>query len=152
MKQKAGRVSAIFCFKEKGRPGEQMERAHFLAGKGMEGDRHADGGEKQLTLLASEVRQWMKEQEQPGLCFRRYKANLETEGLETELLAPGMKLDIGTASFEVTSCVKACFPECSLWQEGRTCRLSSGGICLKVTEDGTVSIGDVITAVTSGTQ
>lgn len=140
----AGAIAALFCFTEKGRPGKPVEEAHFLKDLGMEGDRHADGGEKQLTLLSGEVRSWMKEQETPGLCFKRYKANLETAGLAVSALKPGMRLRAGTAVLTVTECAKECFPECTLLQSGADCRLSSGGIYLKVTESGTAKVGSTI--------
>lgn len=55
----------------------------------MEGDRHAAGGERQTSLLAGETRDWMEKQTEPGLCFRRYKANLITEGIDTTQLNTG---------------------------------------------------------------
>ncbi len=140
----AGTISALFRFTEKGKPGKPVEEAYFRKDLGMEGDRHATGGEKQLTLLAGETRKWMKEQETPGLCFKRYKANLETADLDVGVLEPGMRLKAGTAVFTVTECAKECFPECILLQSGISCRLSSGGIYLKVTESGTANIGSTI--------
>ena len=76
-----GTVRGLYVFRERGQPGEPAERALFQKDKGMEGDRHATGGKRQVTLLSGEVREWINAQPQPGLCFRRYKANLETEGL-----------------------------------------------------------------------
>lgn len=61
----------------------------------MEGDRHAAGGERQTSLLAGEARDWMEKQTEPGLCFRRYKANLITEGIDTTQLNTGDLLAAG---------------------------------------------------------
>ena len=73
----SGRISGLWRFTEKGRPGEEIPEAVFIENKGMEGDRFADGGERQVTLLPAETVAWMAEQETPGLCFRRYKANVQ---------------------------------------------------------------------------
>lgn len=139
-----GTITALYRFAEKGKPGEALKEAYFIKNMGMEGDRHADGGERQLTLLSGEVRCWMQEQETPGLCFKRYKANLETEGLTVSNLRPGICLQAGTARLTVTECAKECFQGCQLRENGIACRLSSGGIYLKVAESGTVKTGDPI--------
>ena len=138
------RIIGLFRFTEKGKPGEPVKEAHFVKGLGMEGDRHADGGSRQLTLLSGETREWMDAQKVPGLCFRRYKANLVTEGLNSGELKPGMRLQLGTAVLEVEESSKECFPECALHQSGTRCRLSSGGVYLRVVESGTAKIGSSI--------
>ena len=74
-------VRELYVFRQRGQPGEAVESAWFRRGIGMEGDRHAAGGERQTSLLAGEARDWMEKQTEPGLCFRRYKANLITEGI-----------------------------------------------------------------------
>lgn len=139
-----GSVRALYVFRERGSPGEPVGEAVFLSGLGMEGDCHAQGGERQVTLLSAGVRDWMDRQPRPGLCFRRYKANLETEGLDTAGLAPGTVLTAGTAAFQVSESGKKCFPECPLFQNGEVCRLSTGGIFLQVIRTGKVSKKDPI--------
>ena len=140
-----GTVRALYVFRERGRPGEPVKQARFRKEQGMEGDRHADGGSRQLTLLAGEARDWMQAQPQPGLCFRRYKANLETEGLDTSQLHPGMTLQAGTAVLRVSEADKECFPECPLFQAGAACRLAQGAVFLTVEESGIISQKDKIT-------
>lgn len=139
-----GSVRALYVFRERGSPGEPVEEAVFISGLGMEGDRHAQGGRRQVTLLSAEVRDWMDRQPQPGLCFRRYKANIETEGLDTAGLTAGTVLTAGTAAFLVPEAGKECFPECPLFRKGEKCRLSSGGIFLEVIRTGKVSVEDGI--------
>ena len=140
----SGRLTGLFCFTEKGKPGDPVEDAHFVKGLGMEGDRHADGGSRQLTLLSGETRRWMDAQKVPGLCFRRYKANLETDGLDLKKLKPGMKLKLGSAVLVVEESSKECFPECVLHQSGTECLLSAGCLYLTVAESGTAKPGSTI--------
>ena len=83
-------VRELYVFRQRGQPGEAVESAWFRRGIGMEGDRHAAGGERQTSLLAGEARDWMEKQTEPGLCFRRYKANVITEGIDTTQLIRGI--------------------------------------------------------------
>ena len=91
----SGRISGLWRFTEKGRPGEEIPEAVFIENKGMEGDRFADGGERQVTLLPAETAAWMAEQETPGLCFRRYKANVQTAGFDVPGLEAGDEIAAG---------------------------------------------------------
>ena len=43
----------------------------------------------------AETAAWMAEQETPGLCFRRYKANVQTEGFDVSGLEAGDELAAG---------------------------------------------------------
>ena len=95
-------VRELYVFRQRGQPGEAVESAWFRRGIGMEGDRHAAGGERQTSLLAGETRDWMEKQTEPGLCFRRYKANLITEGVDTTQLNTGDLLAAGGAVFRVS--------------------------------------------------
>ena len=52
-------VRELYVFRQRGQPGEAVESAWFRRGIGMEGDRHAAGGERQTSLLAGEARDWM---------------------------------------------------------------------------------------------
>ena len=94
--------------------------------------------------MAGEARDWMEKQTEPGLCFRRYKANLITEGVDTTQLNTGDLLAAGGAVFRVSGYGKKCFPECIYHEKGVFCRLSAGAIFLEVIRDGYVSVSDEI--------
>ena len=49
-------VRELYVFRQRGQPGKAVESAWFRRGIGMEGDRHAAGGERQTSLLAGEAR------------------------------------------------------------------------------------------------
>lgn len=139
-----GRVEALCVFREKGKPGAYTERGTFTKHLGMDGDRHARGGERQVTLCSAAALRRIREQDRPGLCFKRYKANLSVDGLDVKALRPGMRLAAGTAVFEVSECAKECFPECVLFRNGRECELAAGAVFLKVVQSGAVSEQDEI--------
>ena len=48
-------VRELYVFRQRGQPGEAVESAWFRRGIGMEGDRHAAGGERQTSLLDDRV-------------------------------------------------------------------------------------------------
>ena len=111
-------VRELYVFRQRGQPGEAVESAWFRRGIGMEGDRHAAGGERQTSLLAGEARDWMEKQTEPGLCFRRYKANLITEGVDTTQLntregrcsaSPGMEKSVFQSVFTMKKEFSAAF-------------------------------------------
>ena len=127
----------------KGVSGEALESAVFLEGLGMEGDFHAQGGQRQLSLLSLQERQWMDAQAKPGLCFARYKENVLLDTLPA--LAPGSQVKIGEAVLEITETGKHCFEECRLFSQGQSCILAGRNLFAKVVKSGLVHIGDRVT-------
>ena len=140
----SGRISGLWRFTEKGRPGEEIPEAVFIENKGREGDRSAAGGEREVPLRPAETAAWMAEQETPGLCFRRYKANVQTAGFDVPGLEAGDEIAAGEVIFRVSEVSKECFPGCVLAGAGRPCRLSGAGLFLKVARGGSICVGDEI--------
>lgn len=137
-----GSVSCIQIFKEKGKPGEKKDSVRMQEGVGILGDRHADGGDRQISVLLSEVREWMNAQAEAGLCFRRYKENIRISGLEPNMIQEGTRLLIGSSELEITGFGKRCFPECQYVTEGKDCVLLHGAFYARVVVSGEISKGD----------
>lgn len=143
-------VSALFLCEKKGCPPRPVSEIHLLAGFGVLGDIHAKGGPRQVSLMSQEAASWLEEQERqenPGLCFKRYKANIRAEGLPVNRLLPGMKVEAGTAILTVSESTKECFSECVLFQEGERCKLSSGCVFLKIEVTGNLQKSDKIVII-----
>jgi len=100
-----------------------MSEIKLLKGIGIEGDFH-QGGEKQISLLSSEIRRWMETQTEKGLCFRRFRENILIEGLPLDELENGDLLTVGNAVLRVSKQSKHCYAECELFSKGAPCRLS----------------------------
>lgn len=143
-KEAQGRVSSIQIFAEKGRPGEKKDTITLIEGVGISGDRHADGSDKQISILMAEVREWMNLKTDPGLCFARYKENLAISGMDVEQFRSGARFWIGSAELEITSSSKRCFPQCRYFSEGRECLLSTSAFYARVVKSGEVSTGDSV--------
>ena len=124
----------------KGARGEVVQSVRFLAGLGMEGDFHAAGGERQLSLFSREDRQWMDIQTEPGLCFGRYKENILFDVALS--LVSGIWLTVGEAVLEISAGDKRCFGQCPLFGQGRSCILAGRSLFAKVVRGGVVRTGD----------
>lgn len=135
------KVSELWCFTQKGVPGTSLTKAAFVKNSGMEGNRY-QGGLRQVSIMRLETKQWMEQQTQKGLCFRRYKANIVVENLAPASLAVGQALSVGTAGFAITEYNKTCFDNCPLFQSGQACALPFSTAFATVVESGEVSLGD----------
>gem|GEM_PF-227797 len=130
-------------YSAKGAPGEVVQSARLFAKLGMEGDFHATGGERQLSLLSWEERQWMDNQAEPGLCFDRYKENILFDvALPPPARVPGTRLAVGEAVLETSDGGKQCFDQCPLFGQGRPCLLAERSFFAKVARGGVVQTGD----------
>ena len=140
------RIIKLTRYKAKGIPGETLESVRLLAGQGMEGDFHAQGGDRQLSLLCMETSRWMDGQAEKGLCFDRYKENILLDGIESADLVPGIRLKIGEAFLEISDKHKSkeCFKECTLFNSGQNCLLAGQNLFAMVIRSGLVKTGDLI--------
>jgi len=100
----------------------------------MEGDFHATGGERQLSLLSQEGMGTHK-----GLCFGRYKENILFDAALSSALIPGTRLTVGEAILEISVGDKRCFEQCPLHGQGRYCGTKSFA---KVVQGGVIRTGD----------
>lgn len=139
-----GKINRINIFKDKGEPPISLKSVNCSLDFGLENDRFAKGGEKQLTLIDKSTTDWIEKIQIKGLCFEKFKANLTTENLDTSLLNSGDILFCGSAILEVSTEKKECFEECILRQKNIECKIAKGGIYLKVKGSGCIKIGDRI--------
>ena len=139
-----GKIKKIKIFAEKNLPPEIVQKAEFLVDCGLNGDRFAKGGEKQLTAIDTQSVDWVNSTEEKGLCFARYKANLELENMDLSQLKSGDKLVCGEVKLQISDVCKECFPECVLAQKNKPCMLRSHAKYLKVIQGGTVQLNDEI--------
>lgn len=133
-------VREITRFRSRELGPERLEQCELVEGLGMTGDKHAKGGEKQLTLMGEPGKTWMKEQGQ-GFCFKKCKENLCLVG-SLKSLKCGDKLQVGNAILEVTIDQKDCYPEmCNLHhsiEEREMCLLKEEFRFAKVVSSGKI--------------
>ena len=137
-------IAKLTRYPAKGCVGENTDSALLIEGKGMEGDFHADGGLRQISLLTTEERRWMDASDAPGLCFGRYRENILLDGISSAALVPGTRLKTGEAVLEISDTDKRCFEECPLYRSGKSCFLAGRSLFAKVVSGGLVRNGDTI--------
>ena len=141
----AGSVAALFRYPEKGKPAVCEEELCLIAGSGIAGDCHADGGDRQVSLFTQKQRAWMEEQEIQGFCFRKYKENILLADMDPGLCRPGALLRAGEAVLELTGSMKGCHRKlCALAQSGRPCRLAGSCLFARVRCGGRLRVGDTL--------
>ena len=137
------KITGLTRYCKKGEPGEILFEAKLVEGIGMESGRHM-GGDRQISLLSAETRDWMDSQADPGLCFGKFRENIRVDGIVLNDVTDGSRLSVGEAVLRVNMGKKHCYDECGLLSKGSECRLSGGAVFAAVERGGVVRIGDFV--------
>ncbi len=116
----------------------RLKEAQLVKGHGIQGDRKAGPGDKQLSILTLETREAIEQLRDQGLCIPRFYANLTLEGLDPSTLKLGQELRLGRSLLKISQLGKECFPECSLVKEGKECDLARRAIFARVIKSGKI--------------
>ena len=140
----AGTVLSIHTSTKKGTQKQPVLTAKLIANHGIAGDAHADGGMRQISLLASEDAKKIKKNI-PDLAPGAFAENILTEGIDLSILPLGTKFQIGTAVCEITQIGKDCHDDgCVIRQTAGVCVMPTKGVFARVIKDGEVQAGDRI--------
>ena len=140
-----GTIVRIKIYPVKGEAGREVPEARLIENLGLEGDRHAKGGERQISLLCTES--VAPNQNEQGLCFSRFKENLSITSLEPAAIKPGARLQAGEAVLQITGETKHCHEECGLYEAGKLCSLAGLNLFAKVAQSGVIRVGDVVAVI-----
>ena len=139
-----GKVLAVNISQDKGTRKTNIQTCAVLKDFGLKGDAHAGPWHRQVSLLANESIQKMKEM---GLKvgFGDFAENITTEGVDLVHLPIGTEIRIGkTISLRVTQIGKVCHDRCAIYYQAGDCVMPREGIFVKVINEGEVSVGDEI--------
>ena len=137
----SGKIVALMRYPEKKAPAVMEDKLTLKQDFGIEGDHHADGGERQISLLTVAEKEWMQAQEVKGFCFKKYKENILLDGISLSDCKQGDLLKCEEVVLELTSSIKSCHPElCSLVKEGK-CILAGSSRFAKVKCGGSLCVG-----------
>ncbi len=142
-----GRVIAINISEKKGVPKTSINEGMFVKEHGLDGDAHAGKWHRQVSLLADESVQTMRDMGVKGLCTGRFAENLTTEGILLWEIPVGTKLKIGETIQEVTQIGKECHDGCAIKKLVGQCVMPTQGIFTRIIEGGKVVVGDEITVI-----
>lgn len=138
-----GKIVAVCTSKNKGERKKNVGSGTMLVGLGLEGDAHAGFQHRQVSLLALESIEKMR---QKGLDVNPgdFAENLTTEGLELPTLPIGTKIKIGDVLMEVSQIGKECHNRCAIYYQAGDCVMPREGIFAIVVTGGKVAVGDTI--------
>lgn len=136
-----GYIEALQIQREKGCPFEKVQSIELYAGRGVVGDCHSLSGEKQIALISTKAREWMKAQAVKGLCFSKFQENILINSMDFPALKQGTVLNTDCAKLEIIAFSKRCFQECSLVKGALPCKLKADIRFAKVIQSGTVQLG-----------
>lgn len=139
-----GRIVAVCTSPKKGMRKKNAGEALLKIEHGLEGDAHVGDWHRQVSLLAIESIEKMR---QMGLKVGPgdFAENLTTEGIDLVSLPVGTKLTIGAEGLgEVTQIGKECHTRCAIYHQAGDCVMPKEGIFIRVLRGGPVKVGDTI--------
>ena len=140
-----GKVVAISISKKKGIPKTNVQSAKLIENFGIEGDVHAGNWHRQVSFLALESINKMREKGLPNLRPGAFAENITTEFLELPDLEIGTRMKIGKeAELEITQIGKECHSKCAIFYKVGDCVMPREGIFAKVVRGGEIFVGDEI--------
>jgi MOSC domain-containing protein YiiM len=141
-------VEAVCTSDKKGIVKQERDRVTLKADWGIEGDAHAGDWHRQVSLLASESIELVREQ-LPTLKKGAFAENIITRGIDLEKIGIGRRIRIGdSAVLEITQIGKECHNSgCAIKKATGDCIMPREGLFAKVIEGGSVAPGDDIVAL-----
>jgi MOSC domain-containing protein YiiM len=139
----SAKIVAVCVSQNKGERKTPVESVDLLPDHGIIGDGHAGNWHRQVSLLAQESIDKMR---QMGLDVKAgdFAENITTQGIDLPVLPVGTRLRIGLARVEVTQIGKECHTRCAIYHQAGDCVMPKEGIFVKVLEGETIQAGDPI--------
>ncbi|RDY23820.1 MOSC domain-containing protein [Romboutsia maritimum] len=138
------KVLSINISEKKGVVKTPVNYAQIKVDYGIVGDAHAGNWHRQISLLANESIDKMRDKGFSSLKFGDFAENITTEGIEVHKLQIGTRLKIGECELEVTQIGKKCHGGCEIKKITGDCVMPREGIFVKVIKEGIINIDDNI--------
>jgi len=139
-----GRIVAVSTSLRKGQKKSNLSECKLIKDKGFEGDAHAGEWHRQVSLLAMESINKIRDKGidvAPG----DFAENITTSGIEIWQLALGTRLAVGSeVELEITQIGKECHDRCAIYHQVGDCVMPREGIFARVLRGGKVKPGDTI--------
>ena len=137
------KVIAVCISERKGVRKNEVPEIRLKREHGILGDAHAGNWHRQVSLLAQESIDTMR---QLGLKLSSgaFAENIVTEGIVLKTLPVGARLRVGPVLLEITQIGKECHNDCAIKQATGKCVMPTEGVFAIVLEEGTIRPGDEI--------
>lgn len=137
------KISKLYVYKDKGKKGIGTDKLQLIENKGIEGDRFARGGDRQVSVIDRRLLNAIeKNPDRFGVCAGRIKSNIVTEGCRVAGLRTGDRLVIGDAVLEITDEIRPCVDDCPVAEDGIACQIKYGTLFAKVVKSGEIHEND----------
>lgn len=139
------KVVAVCISEKKGTQKHNVGSCKLIEYFGLEGDAHAGKWHRQVSLLARESADIMR---QKGVNIKDgdFGENIVTEGIELKSLPVGTILKIGNnIIMKVTQIGKLCHDRCAIYYKAGDCIMPREGIFAEIIKGSTIKTGDEIT-------
>lgn len=137
-------VLAVCISEKKGTAKHPVPEIQLKIDHGIVGDAHAGNWHRQVSLLADESVELMR-QRFPDIPTGAFAENILTQGIALSKLPIGTKLRVGQVLLQVTQIGKECHADCAIRRQVGDCVMPREGIFTKVLEEGSIRPGDEIT-------
>ncbi len=137
------KVISVNISEKKGTIKSPVPQIELRKNHGIVGDAHAGNWHRQVSLLAVESLEKMKEKI-PSLKPGDFAENIMTEGISLHTLPIGTILTIGECELEVTQIGKECHKGCEIRNITGECIMPTEGIFAIVRKEGTIYPEDEI--------
>jgi len=146
-KNHTGTIHAVSVSDRKGVVKHNVPQARLLVEHGLEGDAHAEGGIRQVSLLSLASINKMVAQG-AGVKPGDFAENLTVDGLEVMTLPVGTRLRVGKeVLLEITQIGKTCHKGCAIRELVGDCVMPREGVFARILTEGVVKVGDAIEVV-----
>ncbi|MEW5817545.1 MAG: MOSC domain-containing protein [Spirochaetota bacterium] len=138
MEKKEFKILSINISEKKGTQKKPVDKAVVYEEGGLEGDAHAGKWHRQVSLLAKEEIDTMRNRG-IELTFGDFAENITTEGIELSSLPVGTRLYMGDTILEITQIGKECHHGCAIYQVVGDCVMPRKGVFAKVVKGGIIN-------------
>jgi MOSC domain-containing protein YiiM len=141
-------IEAVCISEKKGMVKKPQAGVDLKQAWGIEGDAHAGDWHRQVSLLAGESIDQVKEI-MPKLQYGAFAENIITRGIDLATVGIGGRLQVGsTVVLEITQIGKECHNSgCAIKKATGDCIMPREGIFAKVVDGGRIVPGDTIIAL-----
>ena len=132
-------LKSINISAEKGVKKTPVEQVNLIIDYGIENDAHHGDWHRQVSLLAQEDIDTMKEK---GLDVSAgdFAENITTLGVDLSIVKVGSKIHIDDSILEITQIGKVCHDRCHIYYEAGDCIMPRKGIFAKVLKGGNINL------------
>lgn len=143
-------IVAVSISEKKGEKKVNQPEITLVPDHGVQGDAHADGTHRQLSLLGMEAIEYMR-QKGADVYPGDFAENITTAGIELSECPVGSRFAIGDSILlELTQIGKECHQGCAIMQQVGSCVMPKRGVFCRILQGGVVRPGDEFRLIERG--